>query len=76
VKRKLATLGVSAALVMGLGAATLPASAVETVTINCSNGFTITVAARATRGAMRALTQFNKYNQSGVTCTLEGAETP
>lgn len=74
--KKVATLVISVALLLGVGASTLPASAVETVTISCSNDFTITVAARATKGAMRALNQFNKYNQSGITCTLEGAEAP
>lgn len=74
--KKVATLVISVALLLGVGASTLSASAVETVTISCSNDFTITVAARATKGAMRALNQFNKYNQSGITCTLEGAEAP
>jgi hypothetical protein len=74
--KKLATLVVSAALLVGVGASTLPASAVETITISCSNDFTITVAARATKGVMRALNQFNKYNQSGITCVVEGAEAP
>jgi hypothetical protein len=74
--KKVASLILSAALLAGVGAASLPASAVETVTIDCSNGFTVTVAARATKGAMRALTQFNKYNQSGITCAVEGAEAP
>ena len=73
-KRRIAAVLIGAVLVGGTGLTALPhAAAVETVTVSCSNGFSITVAARATRGVMRALKQYNAYNQSGVTCVVDGA---
>jgi hypothetical protein len=71
--RKIAAMLIGAALLVGSSLGSLPhAAAVETVTVKCTNGFTLTIGERASKGIMRALKQYNAYNQSGVSCTLEG----
>lgn len=46
-----------------------PAFAADTITVNCTNGYTRTVAAHAARGVAKSLTKFNQYRGSSVTCT-------
>lgn len=55
----------------------VPAGAVDTLVVTCTNGFSRTVAARAARGVATSLNRFNARNRSGMTCTAApGAPRP